>query len=631
MPIIPLKCPNCGGDLMIESEKDTAICSCCGKPFVVKDAVTNSYVTNNAANNITNNVAINAVERELIIEKDFEIKSGVLVRYKGESPNVIVPDMIKTIGQNAFSNLAVETIKIPDGITTIESNAFYNCRCLKYVLIPKTVTEMIESFNGINSGASLEIEFEEGMTKIPDNALINDILSLVSEVEDHEISSVKSVIIPDSVKEIGAFAFANCESLASIHIPDSVTEIGDYAFANCRSLRSIHIPDTVTEISKTVFGGCESLSSISIGNNVKVIGEQAFFGCESLSSVTIGNSVEIIGSKAFSECNSLTSIVIPDSVTEISEDAFSNCEHESSDIEKLKNLSELLKTRKRMRFYASYSNKNQYIRNNCTRRKGEIKEPQKPSKKEASRPNRPLISFGSSFKNYQYELEQYEKAERFNMTEYPKLLTEYEEQLSLYETEQQQIEQDYQAQVQKAEQEWNEFNDDALDKLPEINRAIGKYSGFLNEYYYDHVDRLVQILERGRADSISSAINVLESDLHNERMLEEERKRNRILQQQQIQEQRYRERMIYEADRQAAAAERQEREARERAERAERETERDRRNSEITARYNKDQFDMAKKRYESALYGASATSDPRSKEKFEEEAAKAYGDMLKYK
>ncbi len=44
---------------------------------------------------------------------------------------------------------------------------------------------------------------------------------------------------------------------------------------------------------------------------------------------------------------------------------------------------------------------------------------------------------------------------------------------------------------------------------------------------YDHIDRLIRILERGRADSFSSAINVLESDLYNEKLVEEERKKKK--------------------------------------------------------------------------------------------------------
>ena len=53
-----------------------------------------------------------------------------------------------------------------------------------------------------------------------------------------------------------------CISLSSIMIPDSVTEIGEYAFQWCTSLPSIMIPDSVTKISGYAFKGCTSLKRI---------------------------------------------------------------------------------------------------------------------------------------------------------------------------------------------------------------------------------------------------------------------------------------------------------------------------------------------------------------------------------
>ncbi|MBP1561360.1 MAG: leucine-rich repeat domain-containing protein [Oscillospiraceae bacterium] len=65
--------------------------------------------------------------------------------------------------------------------------------------------------------------------------------------------NLKSVIIPNSVTEIGDKAFAGCSSLASINIPDSITEIGGWAFEGCSNLTSITIPDSVTEIGGHAF------------------------------------------------------------------------------------------------------------------------------------------------------------------------------------------------------------------------------------------------------------------------------------------------------------------------------------------------------------------------------------------
>ena len=72
----------------------------------------------------------------------------------------------------------------------------------------------------------------------------------------HECYHLTSVIISDTVKEIGENAFADCKDLESIKIPASVTKIDAYAFKGCTSLTEVIIPDSVTEISEHAFDGC---------------------------------------------------------------------------------------------------------------------------------------------------------------------------------------------------------------------------------------------------------------------------------------------------------------------------------------------------------------------------------------
>lgn len=63
---------------------------------------------------------------------------------------------------------------------------------------------------------------------------------------------------------IEEWAFYGCTSLQSIVIPNSVTEIGMRAFSGCTSLQSIVIPDSVTQIGESAFSRCSSLQSIEI-------------------------------------------------------------------------------------------------------------------------------------------------------------------------------------------------------------------------------------------------------------------------------------------------------------------------------------------------------------------------------
>ena len=121
-------------------------------------------------------------------------------------------------------------------------------------------------------------------------------------------TSLKSVIIPDSITSIGRYAFEDCSGLTSVTIPNSVTSIGGAAFSGCSGLMSITIGGSVTSIGRYAFYGCKSLTSITIPDSVTSIGFVAFEFCSDLAKVTIGNGVTSIEDLAFSRCDRLKNI-----------------------------------------------------------------------------------------------------------------------------------------------------------------------------------------------------------------------------------------------------------------------------------------------------------------------------------
>ena len=168
-----------------------------------------------------------------------------------------------------------------------------------------------ESYRSFIAGIE-EVEIPDTVTEIGDYAF-------------HNFRKVKKINIPNSVTNIGEFAFYDCVNLTSITIPNSVTSIEGRAFFYCRSLTSITIPNSVTSIEDGAFYGCSGLTNITIPDSVISIGNDAFEECRSLTNITIPESVTSIGSEAFFRCSSLTSITIPNSVTSIEYRAFYRC------------------------------------------------------------------------------------------------------------------------------------------------------------------------------------------------------------------------------------------------------------------------------------------------------------------
>ena len=94
-----------------------------------------------------------------------------------------------------------------------------------------------------------------------------------------DCKSLRSLVIPNSVTSIGDYAFSGCRSLKSLVISNSVTHIAVGAFLSCTSLSSVVIPDGVTSIGEGAFIGCESLKSIVLPDGVVSIEKDAFRDC----------------------------------------------------------------------------------------------------------------------------------------------------------------------------------------------------------------------------------------------------------------------------------------------------------------------------------------------------------------
>lgn len=114
----------------------------------------------------------------------------------------------------------------------------------------------------------------------------------VTRVRKIDSSTVKEIIIPQTVDEFANGAFENCSSLKKINIPFSVKSIPGKCFAGCGSLDDIAIPRGVTTIGKEAFSGCSKITRIVLPSQIKTIVSGAFRNMASLGEFVLDENNE---------------------------------------------------------------------------------------------------------------------------------------------------------------------------------------------------------------------------------------------------------------------------------------------------------------------------------------------------
>ena len=330
---------------------------------------------------------------KLVVQEGVTTIGNCAFRSYDNLAEVILADGLQSIGDEAFQRCyALTSVVLPEGLQTVGDMAFQYCDALISVTFPTSLTDIGEE-------AFAECDALEQIVVTEGNPVYhsgNGSNVLVETETGKLVLGCKNSTIPDGVTEIAPYALQYVEA-ETLEIPESVVNIGEYAFYNNRNIKAVYMTSETETIGKSAFGYCynlkkvyyygteedwnamsiednndylisagrkylqegdayadmtwkvedgvltisgegmmqdytsaqapwysyrESITSVVVEEGITSIGDYAFYDLEYMTDVSLPESLKYIGASAFLYCYDLQSIFIPANVVRIEESAF---------------------------------------------------------------------------------------------------------------------------------------------------------------------------------------------------------------------------------------------------------------------------------------------------------------------
>ena len=236
-------------------------------------------------------------------------------------------EIIRSIGERAFAGSSIKTFGSVKGLKTLGSNAFANTAIKSIVLSDAMDLTQMQLLGIPFKGMTVTVATDSTLYKEVNGIIYNADQTKVLHVNP---SVTGELVLPDSVTEIGAYAFA-ASKISSLKVSSALTKLGVGAFSeaeltsidwngaqlteipdnafNAAKLTSIVLPDSVTKLGAYAFANA-AINAFE-ANGLVEIGNNAFESCIALHNITLSETLESMGNSVFNKCVNLETVVIP--------------------------------------------------------------------------------------------------------------------------------------------------------------------------------------------------------------------------------------------------------------------------------------------------------------------------------
>lgn len=261
---------------------------------------------------------------EITVPETVEATGIFCFRYSPTLKKLTLPDSLKFLDDYAISrNYALETVHIGNSLETVGTAGFNNNPSLKEIILPKTCT----SINKQQSPTYASIDYSK--VGLMENCSSLEYVSFgsVTDIPQRTClgAALKKVVIPNTVKSIGEYAFYTCTDLTEVIFEDGsvCTQINSTAFASCSSLERVKGGVSLEKMGS--YTSVSSLVEFDFSDTNKELQKSQFLGT-SLKEVKVSDNITVIPVSCFNSMKKLERIYLPDTITEIMGSSFNFCE-----------------------------------------------------------------------------------------------------------------------------------------------------------------------------------------------------------------------------------------------------------------------------------------------------------------
>lgn len=207
------------------------------------------------------------------------------------SGEIILPNNILAIGENAFMQTRMKKISIPSSVELIETGAFVNNFLLEEITFP-------------NNFVSVEFDFIGGCDKLVTLNLGGVSDFVITKSYNADFDSLKTITVSESNQYLhveNGILYNQYNSIVRCPAQLEISEVTinnipyNYAFYNNKYIKKVKVNSI--GLSDGLFDGCSGLTDVELNSNIREIPFACFRSCENLENINLDN-IELFRTQA---------------------------------------------------------------------------------------------------------------------------------------------------------------------------------------------------------------------------------------------------------------------------------------------------------------------------------------------